>query len=65
MVGPEKPLVDGIVDFSGHRNKIFGPNKLTSQLEGLKLLQKNYVNIIYLPQNLKFLTIKKMLWNIY
>jgi phosphoribosylamine--glycine ligase len=34
MVGPEKPLVEGIVDFfEEHNIKIFGPNKTASQLE--------------------------------
>ena len=32
VVGPEKPLVDGIVDFFQKNNiKIFGPEKIASQ----------------------------------
>ena len=42
IVGPEKPLVDGIVDFLDIYNiKVFGPNKLASQLEGSKIFTKN------------------------
>jgi phosphoribosylamine--glycine ligase len=42
IVGPEKPLVDGIVDFlESHNIKVFGPNKLASQLEGSKIFTKN------------------------
>jgi len=42
IVGPEKPLVNGIVDFL-EKNKInvFGPNKSASQLEGSKIFTKN------------------------
>jgi len=42
IVGPEKPLVDGIVDFLEANNiKVFGPNKIASQLEGSKIFTKN------------------------
>mgnify|MGYP006073856019 FL=1 len=42
IVGPEKPLVDGIVDFLEANNiKVFGPSKLASQLEGSKIFTKN------------------------
>jgi phosphoribosylamine--glycine ligase len=42
IVGPEKPLVDGIVDFlEAHNIRVFGPNKLASQLEGSKIFTKN------------------------
>jgi phosphoribosylamine---glycine ligase len=42
IVGPEKPLVEGIVDFLEKNNiKVFGPNKLASQLEGSKIFTKN------------------------
>ena len=41
IVGPEKPLVDGIVDFLNDNNiKVFGPNKIASQLEGSKIFTK-------------------------
>ncbi len=42
IVGPEKPLVGGIVDFLEKNNiKVFGPNKVASQLEGSKIFTKN------------------------
>jgi len=41
VVGPEKPLVDGIVDYLENNNiKVFGPNKIASQLEGSKTFTK-------------------------
>ncbi len=41
IVGPEKPLVDGIVDYLQKFNiRVFGPNKLASQLEGSKIFTK-------------------------
>jgi len=42
IVGPEEPLVNGIVDYLEQFNiKIFGPNKNASQLEGSKIFTKN------------------------
>ena len=42
IVGPEQPLVNGIVDFLEENNiKTFGPNKIASQLEGSKIFTKN------------------------
>ena len=41
VVGPEQPLVNGIVDFLEENNiKVFGPNKIASQLEGSKIFTK-------------------------
>ena len=41
IVGPEKPLVDGIVDFFKDTEiDIFGPDKISSQLEGSKIFTK-------------------------
>ena len=41
IVGPEKPLVDGVVDFLTNKGiKVFGPNKISSQLEGSKIFTK-------------------------
>ena len=38
IVGPEAPLVDGIVDeFNKHNLKIFGPSKKYALLEGSKV----------------------------
>ena len=42
IVGPEQPLVDGIVDFLSEKNvKVFGPDKFASQLEGSKVFMKD------------------------
>jgi len=42
IVGPEKPLVHGIVDFLERKKiKVFGPNKFAAQLEGSKAFMKN------------------------
>jgi len=42
IVGPEQPLVDGIVDYLEKFGiKVFGPNKIASQLEGSKIFTKN------------------------
>jgi len=50
VVGPEKPLVDGIVDFLEEYNiKVFGPNKLASQLEGSKIFTKNLCQKYKIP----------------
>ncbi len=41
VVGPEKPLVNGIVDYlEKFKIKVFGPKKLASQLEGSKIFTK-------------------------
>ena len=41
IIGPEKPLVEGLVDFLNKNNiKVFGPNKNASQLEGSKIFTK-------------------------
>ncbi|MDA7770342.1 phosphoribosylamine--glycine ligase [Candidatus Pelagibacter sp.] len=50
IVGPEKPLVDGIVDFFEKNNiKIFGPNKIASQLEGSKIFTKKLCEKYKIP----------------
>ena len=50
IVGPEKPLVEGIVDFLEEKNiKVFGPNKLASQLEGSKIFTKNLCKKYNIP----------------
>ncbi len=42
IVGPEDPLVGGIVDiFKDHDLTIFGPSKAAAQLEGSKVFMKN------------------------
>ena len=50
IVGPEKPLVDGIVDFlEKNKIKVFGPNKIASQLEGSKIFTKNLCKKYKIP----------------
>jgi len=50
VIGPEKPLVDGIVDFfQNHNIKIFGPNRLASQLEGSKIFTKKLCKKYNIP----------------
>ena len=50
IVGPEKPLVDGLVDFLELNNiKVFGPNKFASQLEGSKIFTKNLCEKYKIP----------------
>ncbi|MAV76803.1 MAG: phosphoribosylamine--glycine ligase [Candidatus Marinimicrobia bacterium] len=42
IVGPEEPLVNGIIDFLEKKNiKTIGPDKFASQLEGSKAFMKN------------------------
>jgi len=44
IVGPEGPLVDGIVDiFQARGLAIFGPSKAAAQLEGSKIFMKNFL----------------------
>ncbi len=50
IVGPEEPLVNGIVDFLENLNiKVFGPNKIASQLEGSKIFTKNLCKKYKIP----------------
>ena len=50
VVGPEKPLVDGISDYFKDTNiKIFGPNKIASQLEGSKTFTKKLCKKYNIP----------------
>jgi len=42
IVGPEQPLVEGLVDYLNERKiNVFGPSKFASQLEGSKAFMKN------------------------
>ena len=42
IIGPEEPLVNGIVDFlAKNKIKVLGPNKFASQLEGSKAFMKD------------------------
>ena len=50
LVGPEDPLVNGIVDYLENFNiKVFGPNKKASQLEGSKIFTKNLCKKYKIP----------------
>jgi phosphoribosylamine--glycine ligase len=50
IVGPEKPLVDGIVDFfKDTKINIFGPDEISSQLEGSKIFTKNICKKYKIP----------------
>ena len=50
VVGPEKPLVEGIVDYlERYGIKVFGPNKLASKLEGSKIFTKKICQKFNIP----------------
>ena len=50
VIGPEKPLVEGIVDYlEENKIKVFGPNKLASKLEGSKIFTKNICKKYNIP----------------
>jgi phosphoribosylamine---glycine ligase len=50
VVGPEAPLVGGIVDaFQKEKLKIFGPSKLAAELEGSKVFCKNLLRQADVP----------------
>ena len=50
IIGPEKPLVDGLVDYLEQFNiKVFGPNKVAAQLEGSKIFTKNLCQKFNIP----------------
>ncbi len=50
VVGPEAPLVDGIVDaFESEGLKIFGPTKAAAALEGSKAFAKNIMRQSLIP----------------
>ena len=50
IVGPEKPLVGGLVDYlKKNKIKVFGPNKIASKLEGSKIFTKNLCKKYHIP----------------
>ncbi|MEA3288934.1 MAG: phosphoribosylamine--glycine ligase [Campylobacterota bacterium] len=50
IVGPEQPLVDGVVDiFKENELTIFGPSKAAAQLEGSKVYMKNILKKYNIP----------------
>jgi len=50
VVGPEAPLVDGIVDaFEAQGLRIFGPSMIPAQLEGSKAFAKEFMKRCHIP----------------
>lgn len=50
IVGPEAPLVEGVVDiFKSHDLVVFGPSKEAAQLEGSKVYMKNFLAKYNIP----------------
>ena len=50
VVGPEKPLVEGISDYlEKHKIKVFGPSKFASKLEGSKIFTKKICKKYRIP----------------
>ncbi len=50
IIGPEKPLVDGLVDYlEKYKIKVFGPSKVAAQLEGSKIFTKKICEKFNIP----------------
>jgi len=50
VVGPEKPLVEGLVDYlEKFKINVFGPNKMAAQLEGSKIFTKQLCQKYKIP----------------
>ena len=50
VVGPEEPLVKGVVDyFKKHKIKVFGPNRYAARLEGSKAFMKSICKKYKIP----------------
>ena len=50
VIGPEKPLVDGLVDYlEKYEIKVFGPSKIAAQLEGSKIFTKKICEKFNIP----------------
>ena len=50
IVGPEKPLVNGIVDFLEKKNiSVFGPKRQSAKLEGSKIFTKHICEKYKIP----------------
>ncbi len=50
VVGPEEPLVKGVVDFlNKHKINVFGPNKYAAKLEGSKAFMKSICKKYKIP----------------
>ena len=48
-MGPEEPLVKGIVNLEKNNIKVFGPNKYASKLEGSKSFMKKICRKYNIP----------------
>jgi len=60
VVGPEIPLVDGIVDFLEDKKiRVFGPSKKAAQLEGSKVFMKDMCKKFNIP-SAKFCELKSI-----
>jgi len=60
VVGPEIPLVKGIVDFLEDKGiKVFGPSMNASQLEGSKIFMKNFCKKFKIP-TAKYFEVKSL-----
>jgi len=50
IIGPEKPLVEGLVDYlENYDIQVFGPKKIASQLEGSKIFTKKLCQKFNIP----------------
>ena len=66
IVGPEQPLVDGIVDYFQSRGlAIFGPSRGAAQLEGSKAFTKDFLERQQIP-TAKYAILLRLMprWNI-
>ena len=60
VIGPEKPLVNGIVNhFKGKSIRVFGPDKISSKLEGSKIFTKKICQSNNIPTS-KFRIFKSL-----
>jgi phosphoribosylamine--glycine ligase len=60
FVGPEIPLVAGIVDYLENKGiKVFGPSMKASQLEGSKIFMKNFCKKFNIP-TAKYFEVKSL-----
>jgi len=61
VVGPEIPLVAGIVDYLENKGiKVFGPSMKASQLEGSKIFMKNFCKKFNIP-TAKYFEVKSLI----
>jgi phosphoribosylamine---glycine ligase len=65
IVGPEEPLVKGLVDYlKKNKVKVFGPNKYASKLEGSKAFMKKLCSTYSIPTaKFKICNKKKQVFN--